>query len=444
MSGCILSANVSGGAVVSLTIVDGGSGYTVPPTIYIDGSGTDQATATCSIFNGAVSNTTMTRGGSGYSTAPAVLVFDEVSSSNINLPSISSTVDTLSNTISTKADTVSPTFSGTVTVGNLVVRGTVTLSGSGSSLSTLPGATGSILFNNNNQFGGNTDLKYVDNKLYTVGLSATGPVDLSGLSSVQQSNVLYRGQTGSISYGALVNGGTTGGILYNNSGLIQTSSSIFTGSTMVVPNLQTTGQVKMTGLTGATGSTMLFYNTSSGIVSQGVVPTISGPTGATGSGGVTGPTGVSGSGSGGLSNINTVTGSLALGATSFTAIGAQNIVNGTSNSRSTAVGAYMTFGGSFTSVGSSHTISDTAYKINASADNMSGELRVFAVSKTNNKCGYLSLFVNKRYLNPLSITVITTQKSTNLSAFSAATSGDNIIISTDNDCQVTYSFWGAI
>ncbi len=58
--------------VASVTIVNGGVGYTTPPTIvFTSGSGSN-ATATCTVRNGAIATVTVTVNGSGYLTAPTV------------------------------------------------------------------------------------------------------------------------------------------------------------------------------------------------------------------------------------------------------------------------------------------------------------------------------------------------------------------------------------
>ena len=78
-TGASMTANVSGvGTISSLTITDGGSGYTGTATITIGspvGVGTT-ATATATISNGSITGTTITNPGLGYSalTPPQVLV----------------------------------------------------------------------------------------------------------------------------------------------------------------------------------------------------------------------------------------------------------------------------------------------------------------------------------------------------------------------------------
>ena len=65
----IVLANVSGGAVTSSTIVDGGTRYTTPPSVTINGNGTG-ATATATVdANGQVNGITITAGGTGYTYA---------------------------------------------------------------------------------------------------------------------------------------------------------------------------------------------------------------------------------------------------------------------------------------------------------------------------------------------------------------------------------------
>lgn len=60
----INSAN-SSGTVLSITLTNGGSGYTEVPTVTINGTGTG-ATATATIDSGSVDTITLTNGGSGY------------------------------------------------------------------------------------------------------------------------------------------------------------------------------------------------------------------------------------------------------------------------------------------------------------------------------------------------------------------------------------------
>tara|TARA_R110002020_G_scaffold212120_2_gene418567 strand:+ start:13601 stop:14311 length:711 start_codon:yes stop_codon:yes gene_type:complete len=62
-------------SVLTLTIVDGGSGYPSAPTLTITGGGfITQATATCTISGGVVNSVTLLNGGSGYTQNPTVSV----------------------------------------------------------------------------------------------------------------------------------------------------------------------------------------------------------------------------------------------------------------------------------------------------------------------------------------------------------------------------------
>lgn len=62
MSGGEISATISGGVVINLTITNAGSGYSVAPVIYIDppanALGT-RALATCTVSGGSIVTVTM-------------------------------------------------------------------------------------------------------------------------------------------------------------------------------------------------------------------------------------------------------------------------------------------------------------------------------------------------------------------------------------------------
>jgi len=72
-TGAAAVATISGGVVTAITVIDGGTGYTVAPTVTITGVGTG-ATATASISGGAVSSIAVTAGGTGYTSTPAVTI----------------------------------------------------------------------------------------------------------------------------------------------------------------------------------------------------------------------------------------------------------------------------------------------------------------------------------------------------------------------------------
>ncbi len=82
--GAILQAvlgvpNTTGAAtedqIASVTIIDGGEGFTTPPVIvFTPTSGGSGAVATCAVLNGAISTITVTVPGSGYNAVPTVSV----------------------------------------------------------------------------------------------------------------------------------------------------------------------------------------------------------------------------------------------------------------------------------------------------------------------------------------------------------------------------------
>jgi len=74
-TGATATATISGGAVTSITVTNGGSGYTSPPEIQIFGGGGEIATATATINgSGEVDAINVTYGGTGYTGAPTVRV----------------------------------------------------------------------------------------------------------------------------------------------------------------------------------------------------------------------------------------------------------------------------------------------------------------------------------------------------------------------------------
>ncbi len=72
----VATCTISGGSVTSISILNGGSGYTVPPAITFSASGsTIPATATTTLTAGVVTGYTITNAGSGYTSVPTV-IFD--------------------------------------------------------------------------------------------------------------------------------------------------------------------------------------------------------------------------------------------------------------------------------------------------------------------------------------------------------------------------------
>jgi autotransporter-associated beta strand protein len=70
---------LSGGTVASITVVDGGSGYTVAPTIILSGGGGTGATATAAISGGVVTAINVVTPGANYTSDPLVYVYSNQS-----------------------------------------------------------------------------------------------------------------------------------------------------------------------------------------------------------------------------------------------------------------------------------------------------------------------------------------------------------------------------
>ncbi len=68
------TAVITSGFVTSITLIDGGVGYTSAPTVTLTGGGGSGASATASLIDGAVTGFTITSPGFGYTSAPTVSV----------------------------------------------------------------------------------------------------------------------------------------------------------------------------------------------------------------------------------------------------------------------------------------------------------------------------------------------------------------------------------
>lgn len=66
------TASVSGGAVSSVTVTNGGSGYATAPAVTVSGDGTG-ATAVATVVDGVVTGVTVTAGGTGYTAATVAI-----------------------------------------------------------------------------------------------------------------------------------------------------------------------------------------------------------------------------------------------------------------------------------------------------------------------------------------------------------------------------------
>lgn len=68
------TAVLTAGAVTSIVLNNGGTGFSSAPTVVISGGGGSGATATASTSGGAVTGFTVTNGGSGYTSPPKVQI----------------------------------------------------------------------------------------------------------------------------------------------------------------------------------------------------------------------------------------------------------------------------------------------------------------------------------------------------------------------------------
>lgn len=66
--------SISGGTVAGITVTNGGSGYTSPPTVTISGGGGTGASAEAEVVNGIVTRIIVVLPGSGYTKPPVVTI----------------------------------------------------------------------------------------------------------------------------------------------------------------------------------------------------------------------------------------------------------------------------------------------------------------------------------------------------------------------------------
>ena len=126
-------------------------------------------------------------------------------------------------------------------------------------------------------------------------------------------------------------------------------------------------------------------------------------------------------------------------------IGATNIVNATNNSSNTAVGTYQRMYG-WGTAGASHTITIANYACNASNDNFACTMRIYTSNKANTspKVGILTCDILKEYGTNVAVTTISTTKNANLTAFSVAGSTNDLVVTTDSDCLISWTIIGGI
>lgn len=126
-------------------------------------------------------------------------------------------------------------------------------------------------------------------------------------------------------------------------------------------------------------------------------------------------------------------------------MGATNITNTTNNGGTTAIGSYYKMVG-WDSTGTSHTISFSTFAINAGNDNIVGTLKIFCSNKASStpKVGVLTADIMKAYGVNTSVSTVYTSKSTNLTTLSVTNSTNNLTVTTDSDCKISWIFIGAM
>ena len=70
--GAYATASISGGAISSVNLLNGGTGYTTPPNVEISGGGGTGASITATVAGGSVTGFTLVDGGENYTSAPTI------------------------------------------------------------------------------------------------------------------------------------------------------------------------------------------------------------------------------------------------------------------------------------------------------------------------------------------------------------------------------------
>ena len=123
------TATIAGGAVNTITVTNGGFGYTTAPVVTLTGGGSGgsfvNATATAHLTNGVVTSITFT-GGSGYVAAPTVTI--ALPPQTVNLSGISPGLGDSGQTVTIMAASTNPQIIPTPTVSYITGSTTGTLS----------------------------------------------------------------------------------------------------------------------------------------------------------------------------------------------------------------------------------------------------------------------------------------------------------------------------
>ena len=130
-------ATVSATAVATvstITITNGGSGYTTAPTLTFSGGGAiTQAQGSCTIVNGSIATVTVTSPGYGYTSIPTIALSQVLGGAQLTavLTSITQTNATVSTGVNTNTMTVSyPTAPGNAGTGSATLNSVASMTGS--------------------------------------------------------------------------------------------------------------------------------------------------------------------------------------------------------------------------------------------------------------------------------------------------------------------------
>ena len=145
--------SIKSGFVSSLTIANGGSGYTVIPVLTFEASpmgSSYTATATCTLSSGSINTVTITYAGEGYITTPTIAL-----SQVLNGASITATISvrTITGEIGTSTTKFPGKFSSIASDGDVTVGGTITgsLTLESSDILTFPGTNNLTFTDSSNE-----------------------------------------------------------------------------------------------------------------------------------------------------------------------------------------------------------------------------------------------------------------------------------------------------
>ena len=219
--------------VASVTIVNGGVGYTTAPTIVFTGGNGSNATATCTVRNGAIASVTVTVNGSGYTEAPtATAATDRITQVIINT----------SGKNYTNAATVSVTFTGggssNQAVGTAVLNtnqgvASVSLSSYGTGYTSVPNIT---ILDTTAKFvaiasGANASAtQTVAGLVGPFAWSASGSTSKTDLSSLAYGNGIIVAVGGTSATGSVVSSSDFGVTWTDRSTIVNTANALGAGS----------------------------------------------------------------------------------------------------------------------------------------------------------------------------------------------------------------------